>query len=660
MLISTFKKVFASLALSGMVALTGCSGGGAGGTDTSTPAVTNTATQIVLATSSASVKSDGSNSSTITATVLNASNAVVPNATVTFSTQNGQLGAVSGASDANGQVTIPFSAGTDRTNRTAVITATVTGSSASGQTAIQVTGSTLSVTASSLTIQVGGAPANATLSAVAKDAASTGVASQSIRISIPAGNGALTGGTGSATSQTVTTAADGTAPAVTFTPASAGTVSVTTEWLNASGAVTLSDTKTITVTAVGIAFAVTSPATSPSALQLGASQAMTVSVPTTISGTNVANVRFASTLGTWQGSTTKVSTQAPAANAVTETLVAGASSGTANIQIDALDGANNVLATLNWVFALSAPAATAANISLQPSVSNVAPNTGGVKTNTSTLTATVRDASLNTVSGASVLFEIMNPTGSGEEITPVLANTNSSGQAVATFYSGVNPTVGGLKLKASIVGQPTACDNSVTPAIPGICDVKTVNVTGSGVSVSLGSANVINSSTDNTNYLLPMSVLVVSSSGTAVANATVSLAAFPTRYYSGGRAIDCSAVYAVQTVGGVTYNAGVGVPNEDANENDILDGGEDKNGDLLLSPAHSTAGTVPATVTTDASGSASFTLTYQKQYSSWIETRIRAKTVVSGTESTNELKFVLPYSQKDANPCSLPPSPGGW
>ncbi len=651
MSISNFKKYLTSIVISGAVALTGCGGGGAGGSETpTTPPTTSGATQIILTTSSASVKSDNSNASTITATLLDSSNVIVANAPVTFSTPTGQLGAVSngGLSNSSGQVTITFSAGADQTNRTAVITAAVTGASATGQTAIQVTGSTLSVAASATTLQVGGAPASASLVATAKDAANAGVNNQTIRVSIPAGNGALSGGTGTATAQTVTTASTGIAPAVVFTPAAAGTVVVTTEWLNSSGSVTLSDTKTITVTALGIAFAVTSPATSPTSLQLGSSQAMNVSVPNTISGTNVANVRFATTLGTWGGLGVKVSTKVPAANAVSETLVAGAASGTANVQIDALDGSGNVLATLNWVFALSAPAGSAASINLQPSVTNVAPNVGGTKTNTSTLTATVRDVSLNTVSGAAVLFEIVNPTGSGEEITPVLVPSNSSGQAEATFYSGSQSTVGGLQIRASIVANPA------------ILDTKTINVTGSGVSVSLGAANVISSSADNTNYLLPMSVLVVSNAGTAVANATVSLSAFPILYYRGTRATDCSPSYEAQTIGvpPVTYAAGEGAPNEDINENDILDAGENTNGDTGLTPAHSTAGTVPATVTTDGNGSASFTLTFQKQYASWIHTRIRAKTVVNGTESTNELKFILPYAQVDSSPCSLPPSPG--
>jgi len=501
-----------------------------------------------------------------------------------------------------------------------------------------------------------------TLTASAKDASPTGVAGQPLRFTIPAGKGTLSGGngaSGSATSQTATTLSTGATPAVTFIPSVAGTVLVTAEWLNADGNVTLTTSSTINVTVVGVSFAVTVPASSPTALALGATQAVSVSVPASISGTAVASVRFSTTLGTWSNGT-KVSTVVPVANAVNEVLSGGSSSGTANVQIDALDASGKILANVNQLFALSAPATAAGAITLQSSISNVPPSTAG-SSNSATLTATVRTAGGgNTVSGAAVLFEIMNPTGSGEQITPVVARTDSSGQAVATFTSGSQSTVGGLKIKASVVGTAANCDNSVSPALPGVCDVKAIFVNASGVSVSLGYASVISSVDNNTNYQLPMSVLVVDNAGTAVKNALVTLSAFPTLYYTGSRDhVTCAP----------TYNIGYPKVNEDLNENDNLDPGEDlsRDGgitppDGAITPAHSTAGTVPSTVTTDANGVATFNLTYQKQYASWIQSRVRAKVVVSTgtTESTNELKFILPYSQADTKDCTLSNAPGGW
>ena len=614
---------------------------------------------ISLATSNATVKSDGSNSTTITATVTDPNNIAVAGATLTFTKGTGLLGASSGASTAAGIVTIPFSAVAldkvtgvpiDKTNRTEIITATVAGSTAKAQIPIQVVGSTLTLTPSLTTLPVGN---SLTLTASAKDASQTGVLGQSLRFTVPAGKGTLSGGSGtSATSQIATTLATGATPAISFTPSVAENVRITVEWLNADGNVSLSTTTTINVTVVGVSFTVVLPAANPAPLALGATQAVSVSVPPTVSGTAVASVRFSTTLGTWSNGS-KVSTTVPAGNAVNEVLTGGASSGTANIQIDALAASGATLATVNQLFALSAPATAAGVVTLQSSVSNVAPSTAG-SSNSATLTATVRTSGGgNTVGGAIVLFEIMNSTGSGEQIYPVVATTDSSGQALTTFTSGSQSTVGGLKIKASVVGTAADCDNSVAPPKPGVCDVKAIFVNASGVSVSVGYSSTVNPVNDNTNYQLPMSVLVVDNAGSAVKNALVTLSTFPTRYYAGTRDdLNCAPFFTV----------GYPKTNEDVNENDNLDPGEDVNGDGTITPAHSTAGTLPSTVTTDANGVATFNLTYQKTYASWVQARVRAKVVVSTgtTESTNELKFILPFSQADTKPCILPNSPGGW
>lgn len=614
---------------------------------------------IVMTTSSLTVKSDNSDAATISAVVLDANQQKVTDATVIFSAGTGLLGVNSGKSDANGLVTIPFSSGTtDVTNRTEAITATVAGTSTTAQIPIKVTGSTVALSLSSTNVQAG---SSATLKATVKDASPTGVAGQTLRFSIPAGNGSLSGGTvgtGSATSQTVksgscgvTDTSCGVSSSIVYTPAIAGSVVVTVDWLNSAGNVTLTTSSTITVTSAGIAFEVKSPTTEPTSVKLGSSQALVVDVPTSISGATVSNVRFATTLGAWSNAS-KVKTVSVASNSASETLSGGSSSGNASIQIDALDASGNMLATLYRTFTLSAPSASAGKVTLQPSDSNVPLSSGGT-INSTTLTATVRTGDGGSVvSGATVLFEIMNPTGSGESISPVIVTTDTNGQAKTTFSSGSQSTVGGLKIKASIVGTDPLCDNLASPAVAGLCDVKSIFVNGSGVSVSLGYANVLTSVNSSTDYSLAMSVLVVDNAGTAVKDTKVSLSSYPAQYYKGSRDSLCNPV----------YDAAYPKINEDVNENENLDAGEDTNSDGTLTPAHSTAGALPSTVTTDSTGLATFNLIYHKTYASWIQTRIRAKVVVpSGTtESSNELKFILPYSIVDANPCTLPPSPIGW
>lgn len=657
----SLNKFLAATMLPLVMGLAGCGGGGgaSGGSSTPTTPTTPTATKIVMSTTNATVKTDNSNSATITATVMDSNNIAISGATVTFTNGTGQLGVSSGISSTTGVVTIPFTSGlTDKTNRTETITATVSGTPATAQIPIQVTGSTITVVASPSSVQAG---APVTLTANVKDAAPAGVSGQTVRFTIPSGNGSLSGGTGTSVSQTVTTGTDGTTSSVVFTPAVAGSVVVTAEWLNAAGSSTVSATTSLAVTSAGTSFAVTSPTSNPSSVQLGTSQVVAVTVPSSISGTAVSSVRFSTTLGTWSNGS-KIRLVTPSANSATETLSAGNSSGTANVQIDALNGSGSVLATVNHVFTLSAPSAAAGVITLQSSVSNVAPSTGG-SSNSATLTATVRTSGGGSVvGGAAVLFEIVNPTGSGEQISPVIVITDDYGQAKTTFTSGSQSTVGGLKIKASIVDKaPANCDNSSTH-VAGYCDVKTLYVNATGVSVSLGRANVLSSINSDADYQLPMSVLVVDNAGAAVKNTLVSLSAFPTWYYTGSRDSDCAPVYDLYdgAPGRMAEDLTSGV--ESYRENGNLDANEDINVNGELTPPQAAAGTLPSTVTTDENGVATFNLIYHKTHANWVETRIRAKVVVpSGTsESTNELRFVLPALRSDAEPCTLPSSPANW
>ena len=107
---------------------------------------------------------------------------------------------------------------------------------------------------------------------------------------------------------------------------------------------------------------------------------------------------------------------------------------------------------------------------------------------------------------------------------------------------------------------------------------------------------------------------------------------------------------------------------EDANRNGILDPGEDtpvamsaaqiaagavpQNG--VLSPPQAAGGALPATVTTDANGAATFDLQYPKSSAYRIVDEIAARVVVAGTERSAKITFVPPASVSDmAAPCQL-------
>lgn len=127
------------------------------------------------------------------------------------------------------------------------------------------------------------------------------------------------------------------------------------------------------------------------------------------------------------------------------------------------------------------------------------------------------------------------------------------------------------------------------------------------------------------------------------------------------------------------------INNEDLNRNLLLDAGEDLSpvvnqitlsfdpyaGAIIgvgaanttlgnnagLTPGNSAAGTVPATVTTDANGVGNFNLVYLKQHAAWITDEITASTQVSGTETTGQIEFDLVWLLSESQKCALPHSP---
>lgn len=632
----------ALIALISLAAFTisGCGGHAVSPTTASTD---STASSIQLSSSATSVNSDGSSAVTITATVLSANNAVLADQIVDFSSTTGLLGTASGITNASGQASFTFAAGSSGTNRTATITATVNGTAISGSLPIQITGSTLTATSAASAAPAG---TSVSLSIVAKNSGGMGVANQPLRFSIASTS------TGSGTLSTVSGTTDSTGSAsLSLTGTAAGVVDVLVEWLDSTGtSVTASTTKSITINPVGGAFSVTEPASSPFAVFIGANQTVSVSVPATIGTTPITHIRYATTLGTWLGNGSNVLTVARTAATDSQTFVPGNSAGNANVQIDALDSSGNVLTSASFVFSITSPSVNAATITLQSNVSVLQPSSGS-NLSTATLTAIVRDASNNPVGGAPVLFELVNSSGSGESLNPVVVTTDSTsttttqmGRATTTFTAGTS-TNQYAAVKATVVG--TSISNT-TP----------LTVGGTAGSIALGSGTKLSIVNSDTAYQLPVTVMVTDSNGNAVSGAVVSISIWPVRYYKGERVNDCS------------YTSIGPFSNEDTNENLILDAGEDVdsaggypsttvNGpDGSLWPVPSSAGSVPSTVTTAVDGTATFNWIYLKQYANWLRVRIRATTQVQGSSSTSSLELPLVAAAVDATtPCQLPNSP---
>jgi hypothetical protein len=666
-----------------------------------------------LNSSKKSVKSDNSDSATITATLLDGNNAPIAGFVVAFSVDTGQISASSATTDANGQAKITFSAGINSTNRTATITATVAGPAGpiTASIPIEILGSSLTLTTDKTTIPDDGSVA-ATLTATIKDGGGSPVEGALITFTVSSS------GTGGAnvTPDSGTTNAAGILQ-VSVKGTSQGDVTVTADWDGTTAA------QQYNVTAAADTFAIVLPATSPFTAETRTTLAITPDKTTiafvdsnpdtitrsdggdftldgylpddiimvggsasndgvyklaavaagtlTLAGTDslapelagesvtitngvlvrvrapdpIDTVVFSTTIGVWDGGTSAIvpETVPPLSDYVWAVLTSSFA-GTATVQV--YDEANPSTSDKTTVV-FSVPSGNAAQLSLQSNVYTVAPSIGGTK-NTATLTATVRTSlaeGSQVVSGVAVAFSIVNPTGGGEYVDPVVAITDAAGQAKAEFTSGsLSSGAEGVTITAYVVNSIPLISDSVAIVIGGIAG-----------SVVIGRGTVIYDLDDAT-YRLPMAALVTDSNGNAVSGAVVTLSAWPLQYAPG---VWYDTDPDPQAERYAVYYTGNFINNEDVNENLILDPGEDKDGDGRLTPASSSAGgvPVPSQVVTDANGVAAFDLIYLKANAMWIKSRIRARTFVVGTETTSSVEMVLPPEKVQAETGLLPDSP---
>jgi hypothetical protein len=97
-------------------------------------------------------------------------------------------------------------------------------------------------------------------------------------------------------------------------------------------------------------------------------------------------------------------------------------------------------------------------------------------------------------------------------------------------------------------------------------------------------------------------------------------------------------------------------PAEDLNNNDILEAGEDRNGDGSLTPPRSAVVIVPTkgTYSTDATGSVLFELQYPKNFATWIIPALVVKASVTGTEGKARMEYGAGYLAGDEKMAGMP------
>jgi len=608
----------------GLTDATSAAGGGGvvpddgGGTGGGTAAK---AAALGIVASPVSIKSGNVESSTLTATVVDANNAAVKNLIVIFSANGGQLSESSAITNDKGEAKVTFSSGAiDPSNRTVNITATVSGVTPKS-VPVTISGSNVAVTADKTNLTAAG---TSTLTITAKDALGTAIYNAPVTVSA-SGAGVVT------LSQTEGWTNELGQCSVTVTGAGVGTATVTASALGAA------TSQSYTVSAPASVFEINKPAQVPYAMYT------TDTYTVTVQAQNYARVRFATTLGTFTEGTQVV--DKVVAGGTASATVGSTKAGLATIQVWGYNGGvpTNDSVTDSLQCIVSAPAAAAAVLTLQPSASVVAPSIGGVQ-NKVKLTATVQTSEADgrqPVRDAAVAFSLAGfTTGGGEAVSPVVVYTDDKGQAVTYFQSGTLPSGGqGISVLAQVVGTA-------------VQDAENIVIGGTPGSVAIGPGTEVET-IDATAYRLPISVEVADSNGNPVPGQLVSLNLWPTQYSTG-------AWYDVdpdpKTYKFVPYISGTFV-NEDSNEDMYRNVGEDTNLNGRLDPPNAAAGTIPQLVTTDANGLATFNLVYLKQYAVWTVARLRASVVVLGTETTSSISFRLPVSVEDTMKPGLPDSP---
>jgi hypothetical protein len=587
---------------------------------------------LTLLTSSPTIRSNGSNTVTITALVRDSNNNVIEDIGVVFSADSGSLVVTQPATtDVNGTLAATLSIGGDPSLRTITVTGLAAGS-VQATTTVAVTGLTVTIDGPS------------SLSSGGEGAYTVRVTDNPV------------GGSGIANAEVTVTSTEGTVTLAAPATNASGEVGFT---LTASASTTLSATALgATSTPLNVAvssdsFTFTSPAAGTE-IDLGFEQALVVAWP---QGPGQP-ISFA----TSRGGFTDCAGAAVANNTVTtdgsgNATICVAANNAGPAVVTATNGANTSI-QLNVEFVATTPAA----IDLQA-------NPGTVATNEqSTITAIVRDAAGNLVKNQVVAFTLNDVTGGSLSLAQ--ATTNSQGRAQTVYRaSSTTSSVNGVEITASVQGFPSVTD--------------TVNLTVAqlGVFISVGTGNEIEEP-NTAQYRKEWVVQVTDAQGNGVAGASVTFGVLSERYWDGFREFPLGGSAWTTVVGpaGGCLDEDILTGDPSKDRNGVLDPLEDNNGNGKLEAGNIAAAVAQvgggSTLTTDANGFGIIDVYWPQEYAYYLEVTLEARTTVQGTESARSTTFVLDGAAPDFNnenvappgitsafgtdfDCSTPPPPDG-
>jgi Bacterial Ig-like domain (group 1) len=602
------------MAAAAALVLAGCGGSGNGPlTGSSTPpggtTTGPTVHSMAMTTSLPQLASDGSQTATINALVLDAQNNVMVGIPVTFQATSGALTVASGTTNTNGMATATLTPGGDPSDRT--ITVTATAGTITGTITVDVVGTKLTLSGpTSLVLNATGS-----YSATLENSAGNGISGQTV---------------------TITSTKDNTLTPGTFVTDASGEGTFKVTAVN-------SGTDTITAAAGGLKaaqnlsvssddFTFSTPAANAN-ITIGTTA--TIKVNWQNSGQPVADgttVSFAATRGTLSASSATTT-----GGSATVTI----SSTTAGPAVISATGSGGVSAevTVNFI------ATTPATLNLQPSPATIPTQSQ------STLTATVRDANQNLVEGKTVNFSITaDPTGGSLSVASAV--TNYQGQA-STVYSSTGTTsqLNGVQIDASIPGTSVSGSTSLT-------------VAGETVFLSLGTGNTIKAYS-STQYEMPYTVQAVDAAGNPVKGVTVTFTVNSVGYIKGCELWDAGAGTGTCAFPNTPPSSGTGAwavvwqtPTDTA-DTYTLDGitGCKANAGVAGVPGEAVSTDVTSGVT-GADGTAPVNLIYPKSVAWYVAATLTATATVQGTENSTKTTIWLPILAADVSaPNVAPPGP---
>ena len=569
----------------------------------------------------------------VTALVKDGANLALPNARIAFAADSGILGSVDAVTDKNGQARALLGTGGANGNRPITVTATVGARSGSGT--VRVTGSSVELQGPAALMLGQGADLTVTV----RDSARKPVAGAAITYGTGAGNSLRVRDGGAALSNAqgqlvlrltagslgkdaVSVGALGASAAQAYAVAGSDLRLTPAVGQDAGGADVLPEIATLACQAIDVRYD-----------RAGVAQSGSASLSTTrgsLFGDSACSQVLPASLIFNNGN-------------LPRSYIQSANTGVATVTA-AVAGGPSAQTRLEFV----APLSGASKLAVQAEPAVLRANGAGAADNTSTsmstIGAVVRDGPANNlVKNAPVVFTILSDPSGGYLRQAGAVRTGSDGLARASYVAGpADSGRDGVLIQARIEGATQAAAAALVR----------LTVARQALSIRLGTGNQVREYSASV-LQQEFSVFVSDSAGNAVPGVAITAAAWPSRYAKG--------YYEWQPDKPEFPDTGVwrlalphySCANEDVLRNGIYDPAYDSNGNGVLDPGIPL--TVSASGVSDALGMATVTVSYPRNYGSWVQVALTVRGTVSGTEASTRADLPLATLAKDFSARRVPP-----